>query len=92
MPRKKKTTQKAPQQKGPQTTDDYCFGSPSVVSVSSVCDEELAKAIRMSDFIRHETLRRLWALPSTPYKPTKWQNAYYDYFRKQVMKEYNIEW
>ena len=68
---------------------DYRMGSASVVSISSVCDGELAKAIRQSDYIRNETLNRTWAIPSMKYKSLKWKNRYYDHFRQQVIAELN---
>ena len=66
---------------------DYCFGSPNVVSISSVCNEEIAKVIRQSDYIRYETFRRLKSIPSYPIKSLKWKNKYYDYFKKQIENE-----
>lgn len=66
---------------------DYRFGSPSVVSISSVCDSELAKAIRQSDYIRNETLRRCLAIPSYRSKPLRWKNRYYELIKKRVMAE-----
>lgn len=66
---------------------DYCFGSSNVVSVSSVCNEKIAKVIRESDYIRNETLRRLTAMPSYSFKSLKWKNKYYDYFKRQVEDE-----
>jgi len=69
---------------------DYRMGSTSVTSISSVCeDEELARAIRQSDYIRNETLNRTWAIPSMKYKSLKWKNRYYDHFRQQVIAELN---
>ena len=44
--------------------NDYRFASPNVVSISSVCDAELAESIRKSDYIRNETLRRCYAIAS----------------------------
>lgn len=66
---------------------DYSFGSPNVVSISSVCDEELARIIRRSDYIRSETLKRLCAMPSYKCKSLKWKNRYYDYFKRKVEAE-----
>ena len=68
---------------------DYKFASPNVVSISSQCDGELAEAIRQSDYIRNETLRRTWAIPSMKYKSLKWKNRYYDFFRAKVIAELN---
>lgn len=66
---------------------DYRFSTSNVTSISSVCDEELARFIRESDYIRHETLRRTWAIPSMKYKSLKWANRYYNHFRAQVIAE-----
>lgn len=71
-------------------TKDFRFATESVVSISSaVGDEELAKAIRQSDYIRHETLRRTWSIPSMQYKSREWKNRYYDFFRAKVIAELN---
>ena len=64
------------------------MGSKSVVSVAYfVEDEKLKDAILQSDYIRNETLNRLCAMPSYKYKSLKWKNIYYDYFKRQVMRE-----
>lgn len=66
---------------------DFCFGSENVVSVSAVCDEQMATVIRMSDYIRSETLRRCYAIPSYESKPLRWKNRYYDLIKKRVEQE-----
>jgi hypothetical protein len=69
---------------------DFRLATESVVSISSVCgDGELAQAIRQSDYIRNETLRRTWSIPSMKYKSLKWKNRYYDFFRAKVIAELN---
>ena len=69
---------------------DFWFATESVVSISSVCgDGELAQAIRQSDYIRHETLRRTWSIPSMQYKSREWKNRYYDFFKAKVIAELN---
>lgn len=71
---------------------DYRLGCKDVVSISSVCDEEIAQTIRYSDYIRNESLKRTWSIPSMPYKNSKWKNKYYDHFRKQIISELNLNW
>lgn len=67
---------------------DYRFASRNVTSISSVCkDEELAKTIRQSDYVRNETLRRLCQIPSYPYKTLVWKNRYYDAIKAKVIAE-----
>ena len=60
----------------------------NIVSVAYYADsEEVKKAVLQSDYIRNETLNRLTALPSYSCKSLAWKNRYYDYFKKQVIKE-----
>ena len=67
------------------------MGSKSVLSIGHfVEDKDLAQAISRSDYIRNETLNRLCALPSYSCKSLKWKNRYYDYFKRQVMKELEV--
>lgn len=64
------------------------MGTKNVLSIGHfIEDENLAKEIFLSDYIRNETLHRLTALPSYNCKSLKWKNRYYDYFKNQVMKE-----
>ena len=66
---------------------DYYFGTPNVISISSICEKDLAKAIRQSDYIRNETLRRCLAIPSYRSKPLRWKNKYYELIKKRVIAE-----
>ena len=66
---------------------DYRFASPNVVSISSVCDAELAECIRKSDYVRNETLRRCYEITSYRFKSLKWANRYYDVIRSKVIAE-----
>ena len=66
---------------------DFHFAVQGVVSVSSVCDADLAKEIRMSDYVRNETLRRCMAIPSYPLKSLAWKNRYYELFNRRVKAE-----
>ena len=60
----------------------------NIVSVAYYAEsEEIKRAVLLSDYVRAETLRRLCALPSYGCKPLKWKNLYYDYFKKQVLRE-----
>ena len=70
---------------------DYCFGSPNVVSISSVCNPDLAQTIRRSDCIRNETMRRCLEIPSYRSKPLKWKNKYYELIQRRVIEELNKE-
>lgn len=71
-----------------QFKNDFALGSPSVISISSIYkDEEMRQALRQSDHIRHETLKRLCAMPSYFCKSLKWKNRYYDYFKKKIEME-----
>lgn len=67
--------------------NDYRFASPNVVSISSVCDAELAESIHKSDYIRNETLRRCMAIASYRFKSLAWKNRYYDLIRSKVIAE-----
>ena len=68
----------------------YCFGSDSVVSISTVCnDETLRESIHRSEYIRNETLKRCEAIPSYKHKPRKWKNKYYDLMKARVIAEMN---
>ena len=67
--------------------NDYRFASPNVVSISSVCDTELAESIRKSDYVRNETLRRCMAITSYRFKSLAWKNRYYDLIRSKVVAE-----
>lgn len=69
------------------TMKDICFVTPNCVSISSVCNGELKQALIQSDYIRNETLKRLCSMAGYKYKSLAWKNRYYDYFKKQVMKE-----
>ena len=66
---------------------DMYFVTPDCVSISSVCNGELKQSIIFSDYVRNETLNRLCAMPGYKFKSLAWKNKYYDYFRKQVIKE-----
>lgn len=67
---------------------DFRFMTPACTSISSAVDDKaLAEFIRQSDYIRAESLRRTWAIPSMPYKSTAWKNKYYDHFRAQILAE-----
>lgn len=66
---------------------DYHFAIPGVVSVSSVCDGDVAREIRMSDYVRSETLRRCMAIPSYPHKSLAWKNRYYELIQRRVKAE-----
>lgn len=67
---------------------DFRFGSDSVVSISSVCmDETLAREIRLSDYVRNETLRRCFAIPGYQYKSLEWKNMYYEVIQRKVKVE-----
>ena len=71
---------------------DFCFATESVVSVSSVCqDQELKESIRSSDFIRNETMKRCCAIPSYQYKSLEWKNRYYSVIQRKVKKEVEYE-
>lgn len=66
---------------------DMRMGCASVLSISALCDEQMARYIRQSDYIRRETFRRCRAIASYDSKPLRWKNRYYDYFRKKVLRE-----
>ena len=59
-----------------------------VISVAYFAESaEIRDSVLRSDYVRDETLKRLLALPSYDCKSLKWKNRYYDYFKKQVLKE-----
>ena len=66
---------------------NYRFASSNVVSISSVCNAELAETIHKSDYIRNETLRRCMAIASYRFKSLTWKNRYYDLIRSKVIAE-----
>ena len=69
-----------------------CFASKNVLSVAHFVDDaELKNGVLLSDYIRNETLNRLRAMPSYDCKSLKWKNIYYDYFKRQVIKEIEKE-
>ena len=72
---------------------DFRFATENVVSVSSVCqDEEMARAIRSSDYVRNETMNRCCAIPSYQYKSLEWKNRYYTVIQRKVKAEAGLQW
>ena len=71
------------------TNQPQRMGSPSVVSIAAALPEgsEIRNAIQESDYIRNETLRRCYAIPSYAFKSLRWKNRYYDTIRKKVERE-----
>ena len=59
-----------------------------IISVAYFAEsDEIRDSVLRSDYVRDETLKRLCARPSYNCKSLKWKNRYYDYFKKQVLKE-----
>ena len=59
-----------------------------VISVAYFAESaEIRDSVLRSDYVRNETLKRLLAHPSYYCESLKWKNRYYDYFKKQVLKE-----
>lgn len=66
------------------------FISPNVISIADVCAGKIREEILKSDYIRNETLKRCYAIPSYRGKSRKWKNLYYDLMKKRVMEELKI--
>jgi len=66
---------------------NYHFGIPGCVSISSACDGELAQAIRKSDYVASETMKRCRAVASYDGKTAKYRTLYWEYFQRRVCRE-----
>lgn len=66
------------------------LATKSVASVACMLTGEERRVLELSDCIRAETLKRLTAMPGYPYKPLKWKNRYYEYWKKRVMAEMGV--
>ena len=51
-------------------------------------DEREQRELLVYDAIRTETLKRLCAIPSYPYKSLAFKNRYYDAIKRKVQSEY----